>query len=73
MMRLSDDRATTLVEQSNLSYGSYIATCGDNIYQANRHTSTVTCYTIKGEKLSEYKDVSVLKFHCDVLFHNMVY
>jgi hypothetical protein len=60
MMKLSDGRVTTLVKQDNLPYNSYITTCGDNIYQANRHTSTVTCYTIKGEKLWEYKDVSVL-------------
>ena len=43
------------------SFCSYLATCGDKIYQTNRDTSTVTCYTIKGEKLWVYKDVSVLK------------
>jgi hypothetical protein len=31
MMRLSDDRVTTLVKQDNLSYNSYITTSGDNI------------------------------------------
>jgi DNA-binding beta-propeller fold protein YncE len=61
MMKLSDDRVTTLVKQINLSHFSYLATCGDKIYQTNRDTSTVTCYTIKGEKLWVYKDVSVLK------------
>ena len=60
MMKLSDDKVTTLVKQLNLPYYSYITTCGDNIYQTNRATSTVTCYTIKGEKLWEYKDISVL-------------
>ena len=60
MMRLSDDRVTTLVEQSNLPYGSYITTCGDNIYQTNRDTNIVTCFTIKGEKLWEFKDPLVL-------------
>ena len=60
MMKLSDDRVTTLVKQSNLPYYSYITTCGDKIYQTNHDTSTVTCYTIKGEKLWEYKDASVL-------------
>jgi DNA-binding beta-propeller fold protein YncE len=44
-----------------LPYDSYITTCGDKIYQTNRNTSPCTCYTIKGEKLWEYKDVSVLK------------
>jgi DNA-binding beta-propeller fold protein YncE len=60
MMKLSDDRVTTLVKQINLPCLSYITTCGDKIYQANRNTSTVTCYTIKREPLWEYKDVAVL-------------
>jgi sugar lactone lactonase YvrE len=60
-MKLSDDRVTTFVKQSNLPHGSCITTCGDKIYQTNGDTNTVTCYTIKGEKLWEYKDVSVLK------------
>jgi hypothetical protein len=60
MMKLSDDRVTTLVKQDNLPYYSYIATCEDKIYLANRASSTVTCYTIKGETLWEYKDLSVL-------------
>ena len=59
MMQLSDDRVTTLVKQLTLSC-SYITTCGDKIYQTNRDTNTVTCYTIKGNKLWKYKDVSVL-------------
>jgi hypothetical protein len=60
MMKLSDGRVTTLVKQSNLPYDSYITLCGDKIYQANYITSTVTCSTIKQEKLWEYKDTSVL-------------
>jgi hypothetical protein len=47
MMKLSDDRVTTLVEQSNLPYHSYLTTCGDKIYQTNNNTRTVTCYTMK--------------------------
>jgi DNA-binding beta-propeller fold protein YncE len=61
MMKLSDDRVTTLVKQSNLPYHSYLTTCGDKIYQTNNNTRTVTCYTMKGEKLWEFKDLSVLK------------
>jgi DNA-binding beta-propeller fold protein YncE len=61
MMKLFDNEVTTLVKQSNLPDDSYIITCGDNIYQTNGDTSTVTCYTIKGEKLWEFKDASVLK------------
>ena len=60
MMKLSDGRVTTLVKQSNLPYISYLTTSGDNIYQTSLDTSTVTCYTIKGGKLWEYKDVPVL-------------
>jgi hypothetical protein len=61
MMKLSDDRVTTLVKQLNLQCFSYITAGGDKIYQTNRDTNTVTCYTIKDEKLWEFKDVSVLK------------
>jgi DNA-binding beta-propeller fold protein YncE len=61
MMKLSDDRITTLVKQSNLQYGSYIATRGEKIYQTIHYTNTVTCYTIKGDKLWEFKDESLLK------------
>jgi DNA-binding beta-propeller fold protein YncE len=61
MMKLSDDRITTLVKQSNVSPYSYITTCREKIYQTDRNTNTVTCYTIKGDKLWEYKDESVLK------------
>jgi DNA-binding beta-propeller fold protein YncE len=61
MMKLSDGRVTTLVKQRNLSPYSYIATCREKIYQTNPNTNTVTCYTIKGDKLWEFKDESVLK------------
>jgi hypothetical protein len=61
MMKLSDDRITTLVKQSNVSPYSYITTCREKRYQTDRNTNTVTCYTIKGDKLWEYKDESVLK------------
>ena len=60
MMKLSDDRNTTLVKESNLQYDSYITTCREKIYQTNPNTNTVTCYAIKGDKLWEYKDESVL-------------
>ena len=60
MMKLSDDRIITLVKQSNLPSYSYITTCREKIYQTNPNTKTVTCYTIKGDKLWEFKDESVL-------------
>jgi DNA-binding beta-propeller fold protein YncE len=61
MMKLSDGRVTTLVKQSNLPSDSYITTCREKIYQTNPNTNTVTCYTIKGDKLWEFKDASLLK------------
>jgi glucose dehydrogenase len=60
MMKLSDDRSTTLVKQISLPSDSYITTCGEKIYQTNPNTKAVTCYTIKGDKLWESKDESVL-------------
>ena len=61
MMKLSDDIITTLVKQSNFPPDSYLTAGGEKIYQADRNTSTVTCYTINGDKLSEYKNESMLK------------
>ena len=60
MMKLSDDRITTLVKQINLPSHTYVTTRGEKIYQTDRQTNTVTCYTIKGDKLWEFKDESVL-------------
>ena len=60
MMKLSEDRNTTLVKQINLPSLSYVTTSGEKIYQTNPNTSTVTCYTIKGDKLWEFKDVPML-------------
>ena len=60
MMKLSDDIITTLVKQSNFPRDSYLATCGEKLYQTDRNTNTVTCYTINGDKLSEYKNESML-------------
>jgi len=54
MMKLSDGRVTTLVKQRNLPNLSYTITCGEKRYQTNCDTSTVTCYTIKGEALWEF-------------------
>jgi hypothetical protein len=60
MVKLSDDRVSTLVKQRNLPCISYITTCGDKIYQTNYSSSTVTCYAIKGTKLWDFKDELVL-------------
>jgi len=70
MMKLSNDRVTTLVKQDNLPYDSFIATSGDKIYQTTNDNSTVTCYTMKGEKLWQYKDVSVLTYPYGITVDN---
>ena len=70
MMKLSDGRVTTLVKQSNLPSDSYITTCREKIYQTNPNTNTVTCYTIKGDKLWEFKDESLLKYPRGVTVDN---
>jgi DNA-binding beta-propeller fold protein YncE/predicted DNA-binding protein (UPF0278 family) len=70
MMKLSDDRITTLVKQSNLQYDSYLTICRDKIYQTNSNTNTVTCYTIKGDKLWEFKDESLLNYPRGVTVDN---
>ena len=70
MMKLSDDRFTTSVKQMNLPCYSYVTTCGTKIYQTTHNTSTVTCYTKKGEQLWEYKDASVLNDPQDVTVDN---
>jgi hypothetical protein len=60
MMKLSDDRSTTFVKQINLPSYPYVTTCGGKVYLTNCNTNTVKCYTIKGDKLWEFKDESVL-------------
>jgi DNA-binding beta-propeller fold protein YncE len=59
-IELSDDRITTLVEDVKLPDQSFVTTFGDKIFQANLANNSVTCYTINGEKLWEFRDKSVL-------------
>jgi DNA-binding beta-propeller fold protein YncE len=70
MTKLSDDKITTLVKQTNLPHLCYLKTCGDKIYQTNRDANTVTCFMIKGEKLWEFNDVSVLQYPWGVTLDN---
>jgi hypothetical protein len=60
-MELSDGRITTLVEDVYLPVESFVTTIGDKIFQTNHVNKSVTCYTINGEKLWEFKDQSVLR------------
>ena len=59
-IELSDGRITTLVEDVELPGESFVTTFGDKIFQTNKINNSVTCYTINGEKLWEFKDKSVL-------------
>ena len=60
-MELSDGRITTLVKDVKLPGESFVTTFGDKIFQTNHVNNSVTCYTINGEKLWEFKDESVLR------------
>jgi hypothetical protein len=40
---------------------SFVTTFGDKIFQTNLVNNSVTCYTISGEKLWEFRDESVLR------------
>jgi hypothetical protein len=60
-MELSDNRITTLVKDVKLSGESFVTTFGDKIVQTNLVNNSVTCYTINGEKLWEFKGESVLR------------
>jgi hypothetical protein len=60
-IELSDGRITTLAKDVKLPAGSFVTTFGDKIFQVNKINHSVTCYTINGEKLWEFKDESVLR------------
>ncbi|CAC5373379.1 unnamed protein product [Mytilus coruscus] len=51
---------TTVVQFDGNCYYNYVTTLKDKIYHSNRQTGTVTCYTITGQKVWEYKDGSIL-------------
>jgi hypothetical protein len=54
-------RIITLVEDVKLPGESFVTTFGDKIFQTNHVNNSVTCYTINGEKLWEFRDESVLR------------
>ena len=58
---LSDDIITTLFEDVTLPDQSFLTTFGDKIFQTNLVNNSVTCYTINGGKLWEFRDTSVLR------------
>ncbi|CAC5355260.1 unnamed protein product [Mytilus coruscus] len=58
-VKVSGNFPSTLVKDDTLSNWSYVATPEDKIYYTNRSHHTVTCRSLTGEKMWEYKDQSV--------------
>ncbi|CAC5373367.1 unnamed protein product [Mytilus coruscus] len=52
---------TTLVKVDGNHHWNCVITSKDKIYITNVRSGTVTCYTVTGQKVWEYKDESVLK------------
>ncbi|XP_071153175.1 uncharacterized protein [Mytilus edulis] len=51
----------TVVKVKGDYYWNYVTTSRDKIYRTDQHTSTVTCYTVTGQKVWELKDESIFK------------
>ncbi|XP_052089978.1 uncharacterized protein LOC127726601 isoform X2 [Mytilus californianus] len=59
-IQLSNNKVITIVEDNTIThYWSYITTSGEKIYFTDNR-STVKCYSVKGDKLWEYKNESIL-------------
>ncbi|XP_052101512.1 uncharacterized protein LOC127735387 [Mytilus californianus] len=58
-VNMSDNCSSTLVKDNTLSSWSYVATSKDKIVYTNSSQHTVTCCSLAGEKMWEYKDQSV--------------
>ena len=71
-MRVNINSHLDTLEQNFLQelYNSYITTCRDKIHQTNNNTSIVTCYTMKGKQMWEYKYVSVLNHPSGITVDN---
>ncbi|VDI74255.1 Hypothetical predicted protein [Mytilus galloprovincialis] len=55
-VNMADYRCSTLVNDNTLSEWSYVATSKDKIFYTNNSHHTVTCCSLAGEKMWEYKD-----------------
>ncbi|CAC5399019.1 unnamed protein product [Mytilus coruscus] len=58
-LNLSDNCSSTLIKDNTLSNCSYVATSEDKVYYTNCSHHTVTCCSLTGENVWEYKDQSV--------------
>ncbi|XP_071171076.1 uncharacterized protein [Mytilus edulis] len=59
-VNLLDNCSSTLVKDETLTNWSFITTSKDKIFYTNSLHHTVTCCSLTGEKMWEYKDQSVL-------------
>ncbi|CAG2213209.1 unnamed protein product [Mytilus edulis] len=57
----SGSTVTTVVKVDGKQYWNYVATSNDRIYHTINKSNSVTCYTVTGHKVWEYKDESILK------------
>ncbi|XP_063440550.1 uncharacterized protein LOC134721443 [Mytilus trossulus] len=57
----SGSTVTTVVKVDGKQNWNYVATSNDKIYHTINQSNTVTCYTITGQEVWEYKDESILK------------
>ncbi|XP_071169026.1 transcription intermediary factor 1-alpha-like [Mytilus edulis] len=55
-VNMSDNCSSTLVNDNTLSTRSYVATYKDKMFYTNNSKHTVTCCSLTGEKMWEYKD-----------------
>ncbi|VDI04288.1 Hypothetical predicted protein [Mytilus galloprovincialis] len=55
-VNMSDNCSTNLVKDNTLSYWDYVATSKDKMFYTNYSTHKVTCCSLTGEKMWEYKD-----------------
>ncbi|XP_063420761.1 uncharacterized protein LOC134705978 [Mytilus trossulus] len=65
-----ESTVTTVVKDDGKHNWNYVTTSKYKMYYTNGTTNTVTCYTITGQKVWEYKDDSILKMIRGVAIDN---
>ncbi|XP_052093900.1 uncharacterized protein LOC127729954 [Mytilus californianus] len=58
---INESTVTTLVKFDDVFNYCYVTASNNKIYNSNYDSGTVTCYTITGQKVWEYKNESILK------------
>lgn len=67
---LSNGNYTTLTQDLSLFGWCYCTVNSDKIYLSRSNHNTVTCYSLRGDKLWDYKDDSVFKFPVGIAVDN---